>query len=248
MQSLQKSENRAMILRARFSLIMIKFDIITIFPEIFDSYFKESLINKALKKRLIKVNIHNLRDYTRDRHQTVDDRPFGGGLGMVMKVESIFKAVNALKKGKNRKVILFTPRGKKFNQRMAYQLSKLDQLILICGRYEGVDERVAKHIADLELSIGDYDLMGGELPTMVVIETIARLIPGVLGKPQLLKERIPSQQGRGGRGFIEYPQYTRPEVFSPEKGVKWKVPKVLLSGNHKEIEKWRKKHGKIISS
>jgi len=227
---------------------MIKFDIITIFPEIFDSYFKESLISKALKKGLIKVSIHNLRDYTKDRHKTVDDRPFGGGLGMVMKVEPILKAVNKLKSKKKSKVVLFTPRGGKFNQKMAYQFSKLDQIILICGRYEGVDERIAKHVADLELSIGDYDLMGGELPAMVAIETIARLVPGVLGKPQLLKERIPTQRGRGGRGFIEYPQYTRPEVFSPKKGIRWKAPKVLLSGNHKEIERWRKKHGKIISS
>ncbi len=247
MQSLQKLENRAMILKARFSFLIMKFDIITIFPDIFDSYFKESLIKRALKKRLIKVKVHNLRDYTRDKHKTVDDRPFGGGLGMVMKIEPIFKVVSKIK-GKKSRVILFTPRGKKFNQKMAYQFSKLDQVIFICGRYEGADERVAKYIADLELSIGDYDLMGGELPAMVVIETIARLIPGVLGKPQLLKERIPVQRGRGGRGFIEYPQYTRPEVFSPKKGMKWKAPKVLLSGNHKEIEKWRKKHGKIISS
>ena len=249
MQSLQNSENRAMMLRARFSfnyVIMIKFDIITIFPNIFDSYFKESLINKALKKGLIKINIHNLRDYTSDRHKTVDDRPFGGGLGMVMKIEPIFKAVSKIRKKKS-KVILFTPRGKKFNQKMAYQLSKLDQLVFICGRYEGVDERVAKHIADLELSIGDYDLMGGELPAMVVTETISRLTPGVLGKPSLLKERIPVQRGRGGRGFIEYSQYTRPEVFSPKKGKKWKAPKVLLSGNHREIQRWRKKHGKIVS-
>ncbi len=222
---------------------MIKFEIITIFPEIFNSYFSESLILRALKKKLIKINTHNLRDWTFDRHKTVDDRPFGGGLGMVMKIEPIFKAVKKLKKKNKAKVILFTPRGKKFNQKMAYQFSKLDQLILICGRYEGVDERVAKHIADVELSIGDYDLMGGELPAMVVIETVARLIPGVLGKPKLLKERITKE-----KGFIEYPQYTRPEVFSPKKSVKWKAPKVLLSGDHKEIEKWRKKRRKVISS
>jgi len=226
---------------------MIKFDIITIFPNIFDSYLKESLIARAQKKKLIKINIHNLRDYTKDRHKTVDDRPFGGGLGMVIKVGPVFKAVKKIKSANKRtKVILFTPRGRKFNQKLAYQLSKLDQIILICGRYEGVDERVAEHIADLELSIGDYDLMGGELPAMVVVETMARLIPGVLGKPQLLKERIPAKSGKGGGGFIEYPQYTRPEIFEI-KSNKWRVPKVLLSGNHKEIEAWRKKHGKIIS-
>ena len=224
---------------------MIRFDIITIFPEIFDSYLKESLIKKAQKKRLIKINVHNLRKWTKDPHQTVDDRPFGGGLGMVMKIEPIYKAVSGLKERKTkndrRKVILFTPRGKQFNQKIAYKLSKLDQIIMICGRYEGVDERVAKHIADMELSIGPYDLMGGELAAMIVIETIARLIPGVIGKKQLLKERITKE-----KGFIEYPQYTRPEVFEPKKGVRWKVPKILLSGHHKKIEEWRKKHQKTI--
>jgi len=219
---------------------MLTFDIITIFPEIFDSYLKESFIKKAQQKQLIKINIHDLRDWVKDRHKTVDDRPFGGGLGMVLKVEPIYKAIKELSSLKT-KVILFTPRGKKFNQKLAYSLSQLNQLILICGRYEGVDERVAKYIADLELSIGDYDLMGGELPAMVVIETVARLIPGVLGKPELLKERITKE-----KGFIEYPQYTRPEVFSPKKGIYWKVPKVLLSGHHQKIADWRKKHGKII--
>lgn len=214
----------------------MKFDIITIFPEIFNSYFSESLIDRGQRKKLIKVNIHNLRDWTSDKHKTVDDKPFGGGIGMVMKIDPIFKAVKKIKKGKKTKVVLFTPRGKKFNQKMAYQFSKLNRLILICGRYEGVDERVAKHIADIELSIGDYDLMGGELPAMIVIESVSRLIPGVLGKKELLKERITKE-----KGFIEYVQYTRPEIFN-----KWRVPKVLLSGNHKKIEEWRKKHRKII--
>jgi len=216
--------------------IFMRFDIITIFPDIFNSYFSESLISRGQKKKLIKVNIHNLRDWTSDKHKTVDDKPFGGGLGMVMKVEPIFKAVKKIKKGKKTKVVLFTPRGKKFNQKTAYQFSKLDQLILICGRYEGVDERVAKHIADIELSIGDYDLMGGELPAMIVIESVSRLIPGVLGKKELLKQRITRE-----KGFIEYAQYTRPEVFN-----KWQVPKVLLSGNHKKIEEWKKKHRSTI--
>ena len=214
----------------------MRFDIITIFPEIFNSYFSESLINRGQRKKLIKINIHNLRDWTSDKHKTVDDKPFGGGIGMVMKVDPIFKAVKKIKKGKKTKVVLFTPRGQKFNQKMAYQFSKLDKLILICGRYEGVDERVAKHIADIELSIGDYDLMGGELPAMIVVESVSRLIPGVLGKKELLKERISKE-----KGFIEYAQYTRPEVFN-----KWRVPKVLLSGNHKKIEEWKKKHRSII--
>jgi len=229
---------------------MITFDIITIFPKIFDSYLKETFIKKAREKGLIKIRIHNLRDFTADRHKTVDDRPYGGGLGMVLKIEPIFKAVQSLKskiKNQKSKIILFTPRGRKFNQKMAYQFSKLNQIIMICGRYEGVDERVAKYIADLELSIGDYDLMGGELPAMVVMETIARLIPGVLGKPELLKERITKE-----KGFIEYPQYTRPPKFFPRgefgraRPEVWKVPKVLISGHHKKIEEWRRKHRKTI--
>ena len=222
---------------------MLRFDIITIFPNIFDSYLKESFIKKAQESHKISIKIHNLRNFTRDRHKTVDDRPFGGGLGMVLKVEPIYRAVRKIKKGKKSKVILFTPRGKKFSQKMAFNLSKLNQVIMICGRYEGVDERVAKKVADLEVSIGDFDLMGGELPAMLVTETVSRLIPGVLGKPELLKERITKE-----RGFMEYPQYTRPEVFSPEKGSKWRVPKVLISGNHKKITEWRGKRGKEIGS
>jgi len=221
------------------------FDVITIFPKIFDSFLKESFIKRAQQKKLIKINIHNLRKWTTDKHRTVDDRPFGGGLGMVIKVEPVSRAVSTLKskvKNQKSKVILFTPRGKKFTQQIAYRLSKLNQIIMICGRYEGVDERVAKYIADLELSIGDYDLMGGELPAMVVIETVARLIPGVLGKPELLKERITKE-----KGFIEYLQYTRPEVFSPKKRVYWKVPKVLISGHHKKIADWRRKHQKVVA-
>lgn len=220
---------------------MLKFDIITIFPKIFDSYLKESLIARAQKKRLLEINVHNLRKWAKDSHKTVDDRPFGGGLGMVMKVEPIYKAVKSLKKKKT-KVILFSPRGKKFTQKMAHKLSKENHLVLICGRYEGVDERVAKYIADEEVSIGDYVLMGGELPAMVMIETMSRLIPGILGKPQLLKERVTKD-----KGFLEYVQYTRPEVFSPQKGKKWEVPKVLMSGDHKKIEEWREKHCKNIT-
>ncbi len=214
----------------------MKFDIITIFPEIFNSYFKESLIKRAQEKKLIEIKVHDLRKYTTNKHKKVDDAPFGGGSGMVMQVEPIYNAVKDIKKKKKAKVILFTPRGKKFNQKIATQLSKYNQLIFICGRYEGVDERVAKKIADLELSMGDYVLMGGEIPAMATIETITRLIPGAIGKEGLLKERVTKS-----KGFIEYQQYTRPEDF---KG--WKVPKVLLSGDHKKIEEWRKKHSKII--
>ena len=184
----------------------------------------------------MEIRAHNLRDWAQDAHKTVDDSPFGGGLGMVMKPEPIYKAVGSLKiKNSKLKVLLFTPRGKKFTQKKAAEYAKLDQLIMVCGRYEGVDERVGKYIAGEQISIGDYDLMGGELPAMVVTETVARLVPGVIGKEEFLKEHI-----KDG-GFVEYPQYTRPEVFST-----WKVPKVLMSGNHKKIEEWRTKHGKII--
>jgi len=219
------------------------FDIITLFPEVFETYLQESLIGKAQKNKIIKINVLNIRDFASDKHKTVDDKAFGGGRGMVLKVEPIYKAIQSLKKKKEKKtkVILFTPRGKKFNQKMATRFSKLDRLILISGRYEGVDERIAKHIVDEEISIGDYVLMGGDLPALVLIETVSRLVPNVIGKPELLKQRITKD-----KGFIEYPQYTRPEVFSPKKGMSWRIPKVLLRGDHKKIEDWRKKHSKII--
>jgi len=215
---------------------MITFDIITIFPDIFNSYISESLIARAQKKKLIKIKTHDLRNFADDTRGTVDGRPFGGGLGMVLKPEPIFKALKNIKKAKKSKIILFTPRGQMFNQKMAGKLAKLDQVIFICGRYEGVDQRVAEKMADMEVSIGDYDLMGGELPAMIAIEAISRLVPGVLGKEALLEERV-TKSG----GFIEYAQYTRPEVFN-----KWKVPTVLLSGDHKKIEKWKSEHGKVI--
>jgi tRNA (guanine37-N1)-methyltransferase len=230
---------------------MISFEILTIFPQIFQSFLKESLIKKAIEKKLLKIKVYNLRDFTTDKRKTVDDRPYGGGYGMVFKIEPIFRALKKItalkienlkiKKDKKTKIILLTPRGKMFNQKLAFQLSKLKRIVFICGRYEGVDERVARYLADLQISIGNYDLMGGEVAAMVIIEAVSRLIPGVLGKKELLKERITKE-----KGFIEYPQYTRPAVFSPKKGVEWKVPKVLLSGNHKKIEEWREKHKKII--
>ena len=221
------------------------FDIITIFPDIFKSFLGESLIFRAQEKKLVEVNIHNLRNWTTDKNKTVDDRPYGGGLGMVLRVEPIHRAIQEIKNSKEvkkkSKVILFTPRGEKFNQKTAYRLSKLDQIIMICGRYEGVDERVVKYIADLKLSIGEYDLMGGDLPAMIVMETVSRLVPGVMGKAQLLEERITKE-----KGFIEYPQYTRPEVFEFFDGKKRRVPKTLLSGDHKKIAEWRRKYQKII--
>ena len=216
----------------------MKFDIITIFPEIIKPYLSKGLLNRAQKSKKIRINVHDLRDYTKDRHRKVDDKAFGGGLGMVMKVDPIYRAVKKIsEKGK---VIVFTPRGKKFNQKVATQLAKADQLIFICGRYEGIDERVSKKIADIELSIGDYVLMGGEIPALAVIETVSRLVPGVIGKDQFLQER------KSKSGFIEGPQYTRPEVFSPKKGVNWKVPKVLVFGDHKKIKEYKEKYRKII--
>ena len=213
---------------------MMRFNIITIFPKIFDSYLKESLILKAQKNKIIDIKIWNLRDFSKDKRKTVDDKPFGGGPGMVLKVEPIYQAVNFIKnknKNKKKRVILFSPRGKELNLKVLKRLLKYDELILICGRYEGVDERVSKYIADEEISIGNYILSGGELPALVLIEALSRLIPGFLGKYESL------EYARGS-----WPAYTRPAVFYPKKNIKWKVPNVLLSGDHKKIEEWRKKY------
>jgi len=211
----------------------MRFDIITIFPEVY-SYLDQSIIKKAKDKKKLLIKVHDLRDFTNDKHKKVDDKPFGGERGMVMKIEPIYMAIKKIKK-KNGKVILFTPRGKKFNQKMATEFSKSKQLVLLCGRYEGIDERVKK-LVDKQVSIGDYVLMGGDIPALAVIESVARLIPGVIGKSEALSNRI-TKKG----GFIEYPQYTRPEEFKGKK-----VPKVLLSGNHKKIKEWRDKHSRII--
>ncbi len=223
----------------------MQFEIITIFPSIFNSYLNETFIKKAQENKLIGINIHDLREYAEpERKRRVDDRPYGGGLGMVLQVAPIYKAVNHIKENNNKRArtIVFTPRGKMFNQKKASQLlQRYDTLIFICGRYEGIDERVNKKIADEELSIGEFDLMGGELPAMIVIETISRLIPNVLGSDEFLQTRK-TKKG----GFIEYPQYTRPEVFQTKEGKKWKVPKVLLSGHQKKIEEWKDKYKKVI--
>jgi len=228
----------------------MRFDIITIFPNIFKSYFSESIIKRAQKKGLVKINIHNLRDYTSGKHKVVDDSPYGGGPGMILKIEPIYKAISKLKSPSPRlarlgreklKVILFSAKGKKFDQKMAKRFSKLDRLIMICGRYEGVDERVAQYIADEEVSVGDYVLTGGEIPAMLVVDAVTRLIPGVIAKESLkeesfsfLKEKLLKEEK------YEYPQYTRPESIIINKK-KRMVPKILLSGNHKKIEEWRKK-------
>jgi len=219
----------------------LRFDVITIFPDILTSYLKEGILARAIKKKLIEINFHNLRDYTNDKHKTTDDRPFGGGPGMVMMAGPIYEAIVALNekcKMKNEKfgkrIILLSPQGKKFDQNIAKRLSKYDQVILICGRYEGVDERVKENIVDETISIGDYVLSGGELAAMVVIETVARLIPGVLGNKESLKS-----ESHIKKGALDFPQYTRPEKFRAGNKT-WKVPEILLSGNHKKIEEWRR--------
>ncbi len=232
----------------------MRFDLLTIFPEMFSGYFDESIIKRAQKKKLLAIRVHDLRKWVQDKHHKVDDKPYGGGPGMVFKVEPVFKALRALKTlpphlnppprgerkgGGGTRIILTSARGKQFTTADAKRLSKYKRVVIICGRYEGVDERVAKHLVDEELSIGPYVLTGGELPAMVMLDSIARQVPGVLGKQESLEET------RGG----SFPTYTRPEVFEGirnyEPGTrKWKVPKVLLLGDHKKIEEWRQKHTK----
>lgn len=224
-----------------YTYIYMKIDFISIFPDAFSSYLKESIIQRAQKKKLVSFRCINPRDFAKDTHKTVDGSPYGGGPGMVMKVEPILKAVMHARKTRKKervRVILFSLRGKKFSQSVARRLSKYNHLIFICGRYEGVDERVAQHVADEEISIGDFVLSGGELPALVVSEAVIRHIPGVLGKISSLEESKGS-----------YPVYTRPPVFEMKKGtrkVKLKVPDVLMSGDHTKIESWRRENGEIL--
>lgn len=223
----------------RYNLEM-RFDILTIFPEMFSCYFNSSMLKKAQVNKKIKIEVHNLRDFAKDKHRVTDDVAYGGISGMVMKVEPIYYAVKALKKKaffRKKRVILLSAKGKTFNQEEARRLTKYKQLILIAGHYKGVDERVANYIADEELSIGDYVLTGGELPAMVVVDAVSRLVPGVIGREK-------SKEGESFSPGVkhEHPVYTRPEVFSPKRGVCWKVPEVLTSGDHKKIEEWRKKN------
>lgn len=216
---------------------MKQFDIITIFPEILDSYINESLFKRAQKNKILKVNTHNLRKWTRDRHKTVDDKPYGGGVGLVFKADIIMKALNGIRKKKNKRIILLAPAGKRFNQASARRLSKYDQLIFVCPRYEGVDERVNKMV-DEKISIGDYVLTGGELPAMVIADAVARHYPGFVGKKESIVEESFSREG-----YLEYPQYTRPEEIKYQ-GKNLKVPGILLSGNHAKIKEWRESNSK----
>ncbi len=209
----------------------MKFDIVTIFPKIFDSYFNESILARAQKNKLIQIKIHNLRDWATDKHKSVDDSPYGGGPGMVMRADIINSAISKIKnKISKSRIILFSPAGKKFTQKDAQRLSKYSQLVLVCGRYEGIDNRVEKYLADEIFSVGDFVLSGGEIPAMALVESVSRLIKGVLGKSESIEEK---------RYGVGVPAFTRPEEVII-KGKKYRVPKVLLSGNHKKIEEWRK--------
>jgi len=224
----------------------MKIDILTLFPEMFKGPFDYSIISRAKEKGLTDINIHNLRKWTSDKRGTVDDRPYGGGVGMVMMVEPIDRALadirNQILDIRKRKTILLSPRGKVFNQKMAQELAKLDHLILICGHYEGVDERVSEHLVDEEISIGDYVLTGGEIPAMVIVDAVTRLIHGVLEKPEATKSESFCTNGLihcNKKQLLEYPQYTRPEEY---KG--WEVPEILLSGDHKKIIEWQEEKAK----
>jgi len=215
----------------------MRFIILSLFPEAFESYLNVSLIQRALSKNLIQIELKNLRDWGEGVHKSVDQRPYGGGVGMVLRVDIIAKALSAIggsasggkvKKGKkNQAIILLTPQGKKFDQKLALKLSNLKTLVLICGRYEGFDERV-RSLVDMEISIGDFILTGGEIPALAILDTVARLVPGVVGKEESLVHESFSEN------MLEYPQYTRPEVFN-----KQRVPKVLLTGHHANIQQWR---------
>lgn len=214
----------------------MNFDIVTIFPSLFDSFASESLLRKAQDKKIISIRTHDPRTYAKDTHKTVDDKPYGGGPGMLMKIEPLVRALESIKRSKKSRVILLSPAGNQFNQKRATVFAKkYDSLIFVCGRYEGVDARIKKFV-DEELSIGPYVLNGGEVAAMVVIEAVARLIPGVIGNGESLIE-----ESHAADGSTEYPQYTRPEIFR-----NLKVPKVLLSGDHKKIAEWRAKKKKAV--
>ena len=213
------------------------FHVLTIFPEFFRGPFEHGVVARARDAGIVDIRIHNLRDWTCDRHKTVDDRPFGGGEGMLLKPGPIFEAVESLAPGPQpgRRVVLLSAQGRLFHQGVARQLAALDELILLCGRYEGVDERVAEYLAGDEISVGDYVLSGGELAAAVVIDAVSRLLPGVLGnEDSRLFESF--SESEDGLGILDCPQYTRPADFRG-----WKVPEVLLSGNHAEIRRWRQR-------
>jgi len=216
----------------------MKFNIITIFPAILNSYLEEGMIKRAIDKKAVKIESHNLRNFTNDKHKTVDDTVYGGGAGMLLKIEPLYKAIKKIagkKRTAGKRIILLSAQGKTWNQSMAQKYSKLKEITFICGRYEGVDERI-KGFIDEEISIGDYVLTGGELGALVMIDSISRLLPKVLGNSESLKDESHNQDG-----LLEYPQYTKPAVFKAG-NKKLAVPEVLISGNHKLIEDWKNKH------
>ena len=204
----------------------MKFDVLTLFPEMFDT-LNQSIIGKAKEKELIDINLINIRDFSKDKHKKVDDTPYGGGAGMVIKPDVVYDAYKSIE-NKDAKVIYMSPQGKILNQKKVEDLSKQKHLIILCGHYEGIDQRVLDKIVDEEISIGDYVLTGGEIPAMVLIDSISRYVEGVINQESIEEESF-------SNGLLEYPQYTRPEVFEGEK-----VPEILLSGHHENIEKWRK--------
>lgn len=208
----------------------MRIDILTLFPAMFRGPFQESIIKRAIDKGLIEIEFHNIRDFSTDRHHTVDDAPYGGGPGMVMKPDPVFAAVESLDLPPETPVVLLSPQGRLFNQRMAEDLASQDRLVLVCGHYEGVDERIREHLITDEISIGDYILTGGEIPAMVLVDAVARLVPGVLGSEESITTDSLSS------GLLQFPLYTRPADFRG-----WKVPEILLSGNHQEIARWRRK-------
>lgn len=218
----------------------MKVNIITIFPKYFDEIFGTSIIGRAQKKGVLEINILDLRNFTIDKHKTVDKRPFGGGAGMILMIEPIYKAlksIQAIKGSQNKKILLTSPKGELFNQKKAIDFSNLEELTLICGHYEGVDHRVVEYLIDGEISIGNFILSGGELATAVIVDTISRLIPGSLGNPESLIEESIDNDGKLKK---EYPQYTRPEKFITDEGESWNVPEILLSGHHKMMKEWKK--------
>ena len=204
----------------------MKFDVLTLFPEMFEP-LKQSIIGRAKEKDLIDINLINIRDFSKDKHKKVDDTPYGGGAGMVMKADVVYDAYKSIENRENAKVIYMSPQGKTLNQKKVEEFSKEKHLIILCGHYEGIDQRVIDKIVDEEISIGDYVLTGGEIPAMVLIDSVSRYKDGVLSKESIEEESF-------SNGLLEYPQYTRPEIFEGEK-----VPEVLLSGNHQNIDKWR---------
>lgn len=217
----------------------MKFDILTIFPQLFESFANESLLKKAQENKLLSITAHDIRAFADNKHNQVDDRPFGGGPGMVLMIEPVYKALQSVReKNTNSRTILLSPRGKQFTQEDAKRYTQYDQLIFIAGRYEGVDARIDKYV-DEQVSVGPYIVSGGEVPAMMIIECVSRLIPGVLGNNESLKNEPTDTDLLVSS---EYPVYTRPESFTDVDSVVHSVPEVLLSGNHAEIEKWRSEH------